>query len=162
MITGRRNIKICCRVCGEHKTLSEYRPSSIKKRDRVCRQCAQNRLLEYKTSEKGKAARRKYQQTKGYRKLANNRYRIKKENWEKWLKDNGYNKCSRCGYDKCFDAIEFHHEEEKFFTVAQFTVRRVCSPKNQRLLGPELKKCIVLCANCHREEHYKMRITDVK
>ena len=87
---------------------------------------------------------------------------ITRQKWITWFKDNGYNKCSRCGYDKCFDVIEFHHEEEKFFTVAQFTGRRVCSPKNQRLLEPELKKCIVLCANCHREEHYKMGITDVK
>ena len=58
-------------------------------------------------------------------------------------------KCSKCGYDKCIGALEFHHLDpsEK---EAHWTKMRLWS--ESRLLK-ELDKCILLCANCHREIH---------
>lgn len=58
-------------------------------------------------------------------------------------------KCSSCGYDKCMDALEFHHtnpneKDENFNTWQHWSLDR-------RL--DEIKKCILLCANCHREIH---------
>jgi hypothetical protein len=32
----------------------------------------------------------------------------------------------------------------KFFTSA-------CNERNQRIVNEELKKCVILCSNCHRE-----------
>lgn len=60
-------------------------------------------------------------------------------------------KCNICHYDRCVDALEFHHLDpsKKDFGVGK--VRR--NPKKWSLIIEELKKCILLCSNCHREVH---------
>lgn len=61
------------------------------------------------------------------------------------------NKCSRCGYDKNKAALEFHHpNDDKEFGINQLARRAI---KNKEKILKEIKKCEVLCANCHREEH---------
>lgn len=56
-------------------------------------------------------------------------------------------KCSRCGYDKCVDALEFHHENpsEKEFKLGS---GNTISWKEYK---KEAMKCILLCSNCHKE-----------
>lgn len=56
-------------------------------------------------------------------------------------------KCQCCGYDKCISALEFHHinPDEKSFTFSANTNRGWAT------IVPELKKCVLVCANCHRE-----------
>ena len=65
-------------------------------------------------------------------------------------------KCSRCGYDKCVEALDFHHinPKEKDGVLSRYS-RRVFSPATKDLIDREVEKCEVLCANCHREEHSK-------
>lgn len=62
-------------------------------------------------------------------------------------------KCQRCGYDKCSDALVFHHTnpEEKEFGLAQDGTLHTWKEYLE-----EAKKCELLCANCHAEEHYKL------
>ena len=57
-----------------------------------------------------------------------------------------------CGYNKCIDALEFHHinPEEKEFGVSQY-------PYGWERLKKELDKCILVCSNHHKEIHYEMR-----
>ena len=59
-------------------------------------------------------------------------------------------KCEQCGYNRCIEALEFHHVDpkKKDFNVSQRGYTR--SWKN---VVKELEKCIMLCANCHRELH---------
>lgn len=62
------------------------------------------------------------------------------------------NKCMFCGYDKCQEALEFHHidkDKKEFGLSAQGLTRSWDKIKK------ELEKCVLLCANCHREEHAK-------
>jgi hypothetical protein len=60
-------------------------------------------------------------------------------------------KCCRCGYSRCFAALEFHHNVgDKEGDVAHIIKNR---SKEKAL--KEIKKCILLCANCHREAHHK-------
>lgn len=58
-------------------------------------------------------------------------------------------KCCVCGYNKCLHALDFHHinPEDKEFTLS--------SKHNISTAAvlEELKKCALLCANCHREFH---------
>lgn len=63
--------------------------------------------------------------------------------------------CAKCGYDKCPDALEFHHKnpESKDSAIANMVIDRVGWGR----LKAELEKCIVLCANCHRELHWESR-----
>lgn len=58
-------------------------------------------------------------------------------------------KCERCGYDKCSRALEFHHTSpnEKDFNISKYSVLA------WNKIKIELDKCILLCANCHRELH---------
>ena len=58
-------------------------------------------------------------------------------------------KCCICGYDKCLSALEFHHTDpnEKDFTIGNNT--QIAFEKALK----EAKKCILVCANCHREIH---------
>lgn len=58
-------------------------------------------------------------------------------------------KCQICGYDKCNSALEFHHLDpsKKDFTFSNTLLIHWDKVKN------ELKKCICVCSNCHREIH---------
>lgn len=62
-------------------------------------------------------------------------------------------KCTTCGYDKCLEALEWHHLDE---TKKEFSIRDLQDVSKARL-EKELEKCVLLCANCHREVHAKMR-----
>ncbi len=60
--------------------------------------------------------------------------------------------CEKCGYNKCMEALEFHHidPKEKDFGIGG----RTRSWKNVK---KELDKCIMVCANCHREIHEELK-----
>jgi hypothetical protein len=61
--------------------------------------------------------------------------------------------CSLCGYDRYIGSLELHHQDptKKDFDFAH------CRTTNFEKVKPELEKCILLCANCHREEHARMK-----
>lgn len=58
-------------------------------------------------------------------------------------------KCQCCGYDKCIQALELHHLDpsQKDFSFNENPNRSWSSTR------AEIKKCILVCANCHREIH---------
>jgi len=60
-------------------------------------------------------------------------------------------KCEYCGYKKNFAALEFHHPNpnEKDF---QLDIRTL-SNRRRDVVMVEAKKCLLLCSNCHAEEH---------
>lgn len=75
--------------------------------------------------------------------------RSKKRNKISFVKLFG-GKCTMCGYDKCVDALEFHHIDETTKSVNPSTaIYRWSFDK----AFEELKKCVLICANCHRELH---------
>ena len=56
-------------------------------------------------------------------------------------------KCHICGYNKCPGALDLHHiNGQKSFGISDKGYTRSWSRVKQ-----ELDKCILLCANCHRE-----------
>ena len=59
--------------------------------------------------------------------------------------------CCDCGYKRNIAALEFHHvnPEEKLFGIDL----RKCSNLQWDRLVEEVKKCILICSNCHRERH---------
>jgi len=59
-------------------------------------------------------------------------------------------KCVFCGYKKTINALEFHHLERgrKDFSLSQRGLTR-----SWERIKKELDKCLLVCANCHREIH---------
>lgn len=75
---------------------------------------------------------------------AKSRYKIKK----RYVNLKG-GKCEKCGYDKNIGALHFHHVGEKKYTLDS----RGMLLLEPQIIKEELEKCILLCANCHQEEH---------
>lgn len=69
-------------------------------------------------------------------------------------------KCGICGYNKCINALEFHHLEPN---EKEFNVGRLIN-NNWDKLVKELQKCICICSNCHREIHNRITVipNDIK
>lgn len=90
------------------------------------------------------------------RSAANYRYvkKFRKQNKKKAVEYKG-GKCERCGYNKCISALDFHHLNPKKKNFAPSENIGVAWDK----LKSEIDKCILICANCHRETHFK---SDVK
>ena len=65
-------------------------------------------------------------------------------------------KCSKCGYDRCLAALEFHHIDPSTKDKDYFNSRGGLTNS----FKSELDKCVLLCANCHREEHH-LPTTDI-
>ncbi len=64
-------------------------------------------------------------------------------------------KCQLCGYNRCPEAMEFHHlnSSGKDFGISQKGYTR-----SWKRVKEELDKCIMLCANCHREVHAGLQL----
>ncbi len=60
--------------------------------------------------------------------------------------------CCRCGYSKSMRALTFHHlnPSKKDFTIGKWR------SLNWETIRKELDKCVMLCANCHAEEHEEL------
>lgn len=58
-------------------------------------------------------------------------------------------KCQICGYNKCNEALDFHHidPKTKSFNISGNHCRR------WNLVKEEIDKCVMVCSNCHREIH---------
>jgi len=62
------------------------------------------------------------------------------------------NECSRCHYNKNSAALCFHHIDP---TTKEFKITlREFGNRSWDSLYAEIRKCILLCHNCHMEEHY--------
>lgn len=58
-------------------------------------------------------------------------------------------KCRDCGWHGNQAALQFHHTDP---AKKEFIIGNVAN-KNWNLIKNELKKCIILCANCHAIKH---------
>jgi 5-methylcytosine-specific restriction endonuclease McrA len=57
-------------------------------------------------------------------------------------------KCQICGYNKFQGALELHHIDK---TKKSFGIGDKGYTRSWEKVKTELDKCILLCANCHRE-----------
>ena len=63
-------------------------------------------------------------------------------------------RCQRCGYDRCMEALEFHHLTS---TKKDFGISSKGYTRSWDKIRAELEKCLLLCANCHREVHSSLQ-----
>jgi hypothetical protein len=59
-------------------------------------------------------------------------------------------RCQICKYDRCSQALDIHHRDpnKKNFGIAARGYTR-----SWEAVRAELKLCVLICANCHREVH---------
>lgn len=117
--------------------------------------------MPYRDKEKLSSYRKQY-----YEKNKDSAHQYYLENKEKYKKRNSLakernrtfinqfkleNGCSKCGYNKHPSALDFHHKNDKKDGIA----RMVNSSLSLSAIQEEMSKCVLLCSNCHREEHEK-------
>lgn len=68
-------------------------------------------------------------------------------------------KCEICGYNTSLKALEFHHKdpEQKEFSISKYRYIKIIDGDFKQ----ELDKCLLLCANCHREEHQRLYLEKI-
>lgn len=59
-------------------------------------------------------------------------------------------KCELCGYKDCIDALDLHH---KIAGTKEFGISSSGLTRSWERNRAEADKCVLLCANCHREIH---------
>ena len=62
-------------------------------------------------------------------------------------------RCQVCGYDRCVEALEFHRLDP---TRKDFGISSKGYTRSWEKVRAEIDKCLLLCANCHREAHANM------
>ena len=105
--------------------------------------------MPYKDKEKRLACRRKwYAENRSSEKAHVKKRKLEIKKW--FLRHKGNLECSRCG-ENHIATIDFHHNSGAKEKNVSKMVANGYSVDRIRI---ELGKCIVLCANCHRKEHF--------
>lgn len=91
--------------------------------------------------------KRTYKDRAEYMKMAVSRRRKK---LREMAREHKGGKCMICGYFKCGDALDFHHIDPK---QKDFSLSVKGLTRSWDKIQKEIDKCVLLCANCHREVH---------
>jgi hypothetical protein len=59
-------------------------------------------------------------------------------------------KCTLCDYSECIDALDLHH---RIASDKEFGISAGGFSRSWDRIKAEADKCVLLCANCHREVH---------
>lgn len=78
---------------------------------------------------------------------------LKREKRVAWSKFKSTFKCTNCGFSHPV-AIDFHHVDR----TDHKSVNLLAQQGNYKEAMEEIKKCIPLCANCHRIHHYDEKL----
>ena len=141
-----RQYCLSCSPFGEHNTKKIHQLQQIESdSERYCPRCKQSHLLDEFYSRRGKKHSSVYCKSCTILQTLERQRKFK----EYCVQYKG-GKCELCDYNKCIAALEFHHKnpQEKDFNISQSRLHKL----NKKLLE-ELDKCLLVCANCHREIH---------
>ena len=137
-------MKVCI-LCNKKKTLNEYyKPTHSK-----CKTCTLQYNKEYVTKHRINNP----DLYKAYNKTYNKKiYKETKEIVNSIKQKSG---CKKCGEQRYW-ILDFHHvdptKKEHGISTLQY---------NSNVLKQELKKCIVLCKNCHSDFHHLERTQSI-
>ena len=60
------------------------------------------------------------------------------------------NECAFCGYSRCTEAFDLHHLDA---STKEFGLSARGLTRSWEKILAEAEKCVLVCANCHREIH---------
>lgn len=64
-------------------------------------------------------------------------------------------KCVCCGYDRCNNALALHHLDPDLKDFSFGSIRATAKSWSKMIV--ELRKCVLICHNCHEEVHEGVR-----
>jgi len=115
----------------------------------------EQRKIYYQENKEKIAAKNKRYRERNKEKVAEGKrkqYREYRMQWVAYLGRLVALECNSCGYNKTFAALDFHHTRDKVFHITSMMMKAL-TKQNKETMKKEVEKCIVLCANCHRELH---------
>ncbi len=130
-----------CARCKQNKDISCFSNNKSKKDglNCECKECANQYLKEH------------YSKNKIY--YAKNA-KAQKKKTKQWLYELKMGlKCAHCEADNPI-VLDFHHIDP---TTKEATVAHISRNNAKERILKEIAKCIVLCANCHRIEHWNQK-----
>jgi hypothetical protein len=147
---SRKNpIRFCSRSCSNKRQHSEETKKKISKAlikiNKFCISC--NMKLNW-SNKSGFCSK-----CKKPSKTRNELMKTHRENIKLKLIELKGNKCILCGYFRCIKALEFHHTNPK---EKDYGISMKVGNLGLEKIKIELKKCILVCSNCHKEIHNNM------
>ena len=126
-----------CRKCGETKARSEFH---------------KNKFVKDGLSERCKSCRKKdghqyYIKSKDKKIEHNHAYLKRNKEFVKRYKKT--RKCEECGESRWY-VLDFHHIRDKDIDISLMVLHK----SSIKRIKNEIRKCIVLCSNCHRALHF--------
>lgn len=82
----------------------------------------------------------------------NNRHRVNRyrKSFKEKIKLECGGKCKICGYNKCLRSLVFHHLDP---SIKEYEISKLLRTHGKKAMRDEIKKCVLLCSNCHGEVH---------
>jgi len=131
-------MKKICTKCKIEKNENEFHKRTKNRRHSICKECKKNYDKYW------------------YGKNINRRNKLKHNAKERLIRNKNFIRnykisigCQICGYNKSYNALEFHHknDDDKKYNISLMKTLSIKTIEN------EIKKCMIVCANCHREIH---------
>jgi hypothetical protein len=146
---GTHNVLVECMICGFIDKFSNLHKAV----NAQCRNC--NKQLCWKCNKEFHISKTQKVRTRLLcYDCADNKNYLKK--WYEYrynlVKDRYGSSCLICGYNRCFQAIAFHHLIPHKKESGPSKIIRSFTPNE--IMFNELDKCIPVCKNCHDEIHY--------
>jgi hypothetical protein len=126
-----------CVKCGLSKNEDEFSKNDYDNLSSWCKSCKRERARQWYKDNKV-AVNKKQQQ-------------YRKERYQWFVDYKATLKCERCNENHPA-VLDFHHIDPN---AKEFTVSDQVWTKKQEVVMDEIKKCIVLCSNCHRKLHWE-------
>ena len=114
---------------------------------KICSKCGiEKPVTEYHKNGFDRQGNQKY---RGYCKDCASRIESERYQMKKTYIDEQKLSCAKCGDTRTY-VLDYHHKDS---TEKEFTIGKM-KKGSLELIQKEIDKCIVLCANCHREFHW--------
>lgn len=128
------NTKQCCR-CKIEKPLNEFHKSKKHGSSPHCKECAKINYKKNKEDYIERARKQAFCFREWYTKIKSELV------------------CEECGETR-IHCLSFHHSDPK---TKEKGIAALVNYNNKQRLLDEMKKCRVLCLNCHADLHFKLR-----
>lgn len=132
-----------CHICCIEKSISEFNKNKCRKDglQTMCKSCSRDRSKKYYR-----------EHPENHKKAVGERNKIKRKEFiEFTAKIKSFVGCLVCGEGNAI-CLDFHHIGDKKYNISNAIFN---SMVGKNALKNEIKKCIVVCSNCHRKIHAK-------